>query len=340
MKVHLLTIIVTSCTIYFAGHPQSSTSQSHQREQHDCKFILSLHCCCNMSTIGTAELELAFSSSMGLQDGDHVSYGPQMPDTPGTPSLLFSTPLLARVGLSFNTAFKIVVCASCGIAWKPMKIVGHLKKAHQIQIKKGDEEEIMSLIHIHGITDDTPIATPMPKLAPVELIKVHEDGYCCNICDYCCRNIRTFDNHWSTNHRNIHTAHSDRFHKGDMQTFFDPVPIRFFEVSTYLQHIPIGSPFDIYMKNELPKQPAFQPTIPLKEREIPPFLHVTQWHTHLADYVTDQNKRLALRDIVQLPKGLNNNDLHGVVIKYMQDVCKKASELAYQLRCLLMECPR
>lgn len=262
-----------------------------------------------------------------------------MPDTPGKPSPLFSTPLLAQVGLHIHLQYKIVICASCGIAWRPSSVIGHIKKAHQVKIQKGDEEKIITLIKSHGITDDSAVPTPMARSAPVELIKVHQ-GYCCNLCDFCCPGSRTCDNHWSRNHRKSSMKPGKRFHRGEIQTFFDPTPKKYFEVLTCLRKVTIGSPFDIYIKDELPKQQAFQPTMPIKDREIPPFLQVTQWHTHLTEYLTNDTRRKALRDIVRLPKGLQHNTLHAVVIKYMQTVSKMASELAYSLRCLLIECPR
>lgn len=280
------------------------------------------------------------SSSANHLDDGHVLYDPRMPETPGRSSPLFTTPILSQAGLWVHTECKIVICASCGIAWRPSRVLGHVKKTHQVQIKRGDEEEIMSLIQSHGITDDSPVITPMAKSAPVELIKVHENGFCCTICDFCCPSARTFDNHWSRHHRNHPIERRARFHRSDLQTFFDPVPCKYFEVASYLRQVPIGSAFDIYIKNELPKQPSFQPTIPIKDREIPPFLQVTQWHTHLAQYLTNGESRKALRDMVQLPKGLQKNKLHSVVLQYMQTVSKKAAELPYQLRCLLIECPR
>jgi Orsellinic acid/F9775 biosynthesis cluster protein D len=285
--------------------------------------------------------QVAYSPSVQHPgDGSYIIYHPPpMLDTSPKPSAIFTAPLLAQAGLRIHTELNIVICVSCGIAWKPSKLIGHLKN-HHIQMKKADEEKLMSLIHSHGITNDTETENPIPKLAPVELLTVHQGGYCCNICDYCCRSSRSFDNHWSSTHHNFTAERSKRFHRGDVQTIFDPVPVRFFEVSTCLQQVPIGSPFDIYMKKELPNHPSFQPTIPLKEREIPPFLHVTQWHMHLEEYVTNDLRRKALRDIVRLPKKLQKDDLHTVVINYMQSVTEKASKMAYQLRCLLIECPR
>ena len=256
------------------------------------------------------------------------------------PSPLFSTPVLARAGLRIHTEHHIVICVSCGLAWRPTNVIGHIKRAHHVNMNKGDETEIMSSINHHGITDESLVATPTPKMAPVELIRVEQDGFCCNLCQYCCRSRRTFDNHWSSNHREPFTNTNERFHKGEIQTFFDPVPVNFFEVSICLQQVPVGSAFDIYVKKEHPTHTAFQPTIPLKDREIPPFLHVTQWHTHLGEYITNVVTRKALRDIIRLPKKLQQDDLHSVVIKYMKTISDRSSQLAYQLRCLLIECPR
>jgi Orsellinic acid/F9775 biosynthesis cluster protein D len=292
------------------------------------------------SLTDTDEPEWTDSCFSGRQDGSYILYDPKMPGSSQQPSALTSTSLASRLGLWIHTEFHIVICSSCGIAWKPMNILGHLKKAHKIKMKKKDEEEVVSWIHSYGITDSSLVGTPMPRFAPVELIKVHQDGHCCNICDYCCPSLRSFENHWSRNHQKIKVKPSKRFHRSDIQTFFDPVPVKYFEVSTCLQQVPISSAFDIYIKKELPNQQSFQPTIPLKEREIPPFLHVTQWHTHLAGYLTNDVRRKELRDMVRLPKGLQTSDLHSVVIQYMQSVSRKACELPYQLRCLLIECPR
>jgi hypothetical protein len=284
--------------------------------------------------------QLAYSPPVQYPgDASYVTYHPPMLDTSPRPSAIFTAPLLAQAGLRIHTELHIVICVSCGIAWKPSHLIGHLKN-HHIHMKKADEEKLMSLIHSHGITDNTKTVNPIPMFAPIEFLTVHQGGYCCNVCEYCCRSSGSFGNHWSTTHRDLTVKPSKRFHRGDIQTIFDPVPLKFFEVSTCLQQVPIGSPFDIYIKNELPNHPSFQPTIPLKEREIPPFLHVTQWHMHLEEYVTNDLKRRALRDIVRLPKKLQKDNLHTVVIKYMQSITEKASKMAYQLRCLLIECPR
>jgi Orsellinic acid/F9775 biosynthesis cluster protein D len=304
-----------------------------------CLFSLFTASIAHSSTV-TDEPEWTDSCFLDHQDSSYILYDPQMPGSSQQPSALTSTTLASRFGLWVHTEFHIMICASCGIAWKPMNIFGHLKKAHKIKMKKKEEEEVISWINSHGITDRSLVRTPMPRFAPVELIKVHRDGYCCNICDYCCPGLRTFENHWSSKHQKIRVSLSKRFHQSDIQTFFDPVPMKYFEVSSCLQQVPISSAFDIYIKKELPNHPSFQPTIPLKEREVPPFLHVTQWHTHLAGFLTNDVRRKELRDIVRLPKGLQSNTLHSVVIRYMQSVSSMACELPYQLRCLLIECPR
>jgi hypothetical protein len=215
-----------------------------------------------------------------------------------------------------------------------------LAKRHKIQVKKETAEEVMETIKAHGIYDDMPVATPMARQAPVELIAVVENGFCCEICDYCCPTQRTFNNHWSKEHKNAQLKSKNRYHQSDIQTFFDPVPLKYFEVSSCLKNVPVGSPYDLYIRNELPKRQAFTPSIPVKDREVPPLLQVTQWHNHLAGYITNDVRRAAIRDLVKLPKGLQQSGLHNVVLRYMDWVSKKASELPYQLRCLLIECPR
>jgi Orsellinic acid/F9775 biosynthesis cluster protein D len=251
-------------------------------------------------------------------------------------SELRSSPLLDYLGYRFHVEHLVVICVACGSALLPSHALGHVKNQHNIPVSKDQQELWTQNVLDWNMTTSNSISSPRNR-RPVELLKLHPDAYCCNICEYAALTSATFSKHWSNKHRTHDMSPSDRYHRGCVQTFYSHAPCTYFEVD-----IPIPSSsslFDVYMKKEVPTYASFDVVIPSAPREIPPLLYTTRWHEHLADYLPNKPRHQSLMTLAH-PRNYTKCNLWKLVWNYLATVAIVAKESSMRVRCLLTEYPR
>src|SRR5271170_6204161 len=94
------------------------------------------------------------------------------------------------------------MCMSCGHAYQPHLVLGHIKDRHGISTNAADHESWSSTVKtFNPKMNFKNIKGPSDKV-PVPILKL-EQGVCCNFCDYCCPKKSTFRNHWNEKHQDL-----------------------------------------------------------------------------------------------------------------------------------------
>lgn len=252
-------------------------------------------------------------------------------------SALASHPILDCFGYRFHKSHRILICVACEFAVIPSSALGHANSQHNISSTQDEKANWNNLVTKLNVTTQTSISPPSDR-QPVELLQIHSDAYCCNLCNYGTLTSRSFSNHWSANHRSSNDISPDeRYHRGHVQTFFPHINRRYFQVDP---PIPNSTPlFDIYMKKEVPTYEAFDVTIPAAPREIPPLLYQTRWHDHLEAYITDKGKRRTLATLAH-PTQYTKCPLWKLVWHYISAFVDVGKNSSMRVRCILVEYPR
>lgn len=264
------------------------------------------------------------------------------PPIPELENYLTSHPLLARLGLRIHAYLQVVICIGCETCRLPSAIVGHIKR-HGIIVDKLDAAELQVLLDAYGVHQHNKVLPPAPGGPPIPGIKIYEHGLCCTRCTSCFLTRGSVIHHWSVDHPGAKVKTEGKYQNGAVQTLFNPIPIRYFQVDTLQAKYPSGSLFDIFMREELPKVQSERIAPPIREQEVPILLQMTEWHLHVADWAQDRQKCQTLCDLVILPRGLHNKGigrLNEVVFDYMVTIRNAAQKTPLGIRCLLMECPR
>jgi hypothetical protein len=261
----------------------------------------------------------------------------------GSVSYLKSNPIFDYMGLRYHTLFKVLICI-CGRAVMADSAYGHVKN-HGVEMKLEQLREMHKVLDsLDLIMNARQLATPVNGGPPVELLTQVPRGHCCDFCGYCAPSRKSMDNHWSRVHKlNRKIARQHRCHLGTLQTFFYPVSEHYFEVNPMLGGQPKDSLFAIYMRDEVPKIPAFPATAPQDSRDVNPLLKSTEWHVHLEGHTADRRTRETLRSLVQLPSSQAKTGLSSlgrICNQYLVLMRDKAMSSSFAMRCLLMECPR
>jgi hypothetical protein len=261
----------------------------------------------------------------------------------GSRTYLLSNDAFEYLGIRYHKHYKTIHCV-CEQAVLPDAIVSHvhghgIKVTREMRRKLEDHLQKVPLVKaVHEVMG------PSPNGPPVELLRL-VDGHRCVRCPYAAPAVKSVQNHWHKTHGKVETvAPKDRYTKAMLQTFFAHVGQNYFEVNPALATLSPENVFAIYMRDHVPNFPAFPASPPLTEREVPPLLQVTQWHEHLAAYVSNAQTRQNLLSMISLtssstaPKWLKKAG--EICYEYLKDVRAKANRATLAMRMLLMECPR
>ena len=152
-----------------------------------------------------------------------------------------------------------MICVSCRCAFLSSHAPMHVKSQHEIPVSK-DQKQLWDFTILNwNVTMETHILLPV-NCQPVELLKIHQNTYCCNICDYAALTTATFSKHWSLVHKTSDLHPSKQYHKGSVQTYYSYVPCIYFEIT--VPSLNFSSLFDVYIEKELPTYESFNVTIP------------------------------------------------------------------------------
>jgi hypothetical protein len=239
---------------------------------------------------------------------------------------------------------RLLVCTKCQHGIISTSLITHLK-SHNINLLPADRQNLQTITNNSTFLDDSiEIASPNPPCPPIKGIKV-QDGFACNLCNYCCIAVQTIRNHFSDKHKDVLGSTKANSRPAQVQAFFARRP-KFFAVTPSLRGLNKDNLFTKYLEQCAPEIEAL--TIlnpPLNANEVPPLLKVTQWHEHLKDYTNTRVQVQKLLELIKLPtskkgEGWMGFPLRATINGYMKDIRDKAHNASLGIRCLLKECPR
>ncbi|KAG6834692.1 hypothetical protein H0H93_008006, partial [Arthromyces matolae] len=152
------------------------------------------------------------------------------------------------------------------------------------------------------------------------------DGYLCIKCPYACLQRASLLTHFTNQHKDLSVLPKERYTRGPIQTFFNPIPIRYFRVE--LPALATKSVFDVFMLEEEPKLNAGLIQPPQHAREVTPLLTCTHWHIHLEGFLASRNAREELHTLVQPP---NISDAKPWAAHKSDDTLKEYGRVLYNL---------
>ena len=239
---------------------------------------------------------------------------------------------------------RLLVCTKCQRGIIPTSLITH-STSHNIKLLPADKKKLQFVMdHSTFLDDSTEIGSPNPPCPPVEGIE-YQDGFSCELCNYCCPTVKTMRNHFSNKHKGASGFSKANSKPVQVQTFFIRRP-NYFAVTPSLRGLNEDDLFTKYLQQCVPEIEALKIlNPPLNANEVPPLLKVTQWHEHLKDYTKDRNQVQKLLELTKLPtsqrgEGWMGSPLRATITSYMKDIRDKAYNAPLGIRCLLMECPR
>jgi len=231
----------------------------------------------------------------------------------------------------------------------PSAVPKHYKERHAMNLHQNLTQSTISRLQErmnegHFAAESDKIKCPELPCAPFDGLLI-QDGFACNLCNYCGVSSHTMDSHHRRTHKKASGTAKDNRQKVQVQAFFAQHP-RYFAVNPSLHGMNKDDFFAVYMKDYAPKIEAFSHfNPPINVNEVPPLLKVMQWHQHLDKYTTDKETVSQLLEIWKLPNISQCEDwigkrLRSTIKGYMKDIQKKALETPPGIRCLLLTCPR
>ncbi|KAJ6579830.1 hypothetical protein B0H10DRAFT_2235586 [Mycena sp. CBHHK59/15] len=233
---------------------------------------------------------------------------------------------LVKMGYRIHSFYGVLICVECGACRPPGDYVTHAKFHKLPSPSAADVIAITNLCGRHGVLDD-PLAVVLPEfgLAPVEALKLHDGWFCTE-----------------------HVVHyKDGAARGAVQTFFSPVPRRYFHVVPELAGRSPHSLLSAYNAQyaSLFSAPSSLIPQPTDSREVTPMERVTGWGKHLGEHICTRNKLRAVLTLTQLPAPSDRAShplgrLYAIVHQYHQRVAAIHHEAHYRVRCALMDYPQ
>ena len=240
---------------------------------------------------------------------------------------------------------RLIVCTKCECGVLPSSLLNHAKE-HSIKLMSTEKQDLQTLIANTNFLDDSnEIDTPTPPCPPIEGILI-QNGFSCNLCNYCCTGVRTMRNHFSEKHKDAIGFAKNNSKSVKVQALFARRP-KYFAVTPSLRGLndEENGLFSIYLRQCVPEIEALKILIPpITENEVPPLLKVTQWHEHLKDYTRNRDSVQKLLELIKLPTSREGSwlglPLRTTIEGYMKDVRAKANNASIGIKRLLKECPR
>jgi hypothetical protein len=246
--------------------------------------------------------------------------------------------------LQTTPSTRLLVCTKCQQGVIPTSVITHAN-SHNIKLLSADKQNLQTVINNSTfLADSTEIPSPNPPCPPIEGIKV-QNGFACNLCDYCATAVQTIRNHFSVIHKDTLGSTNNNSKPAQVQAFFMRRP-KYFAVTLSLRGLKEDDLFTKYLQQcapEIDRLRILNP--PLNANEVPPLLKVTQWHEHLKNYTGNRDNVRKLLELTKLPTSKEDKAWLGLPLRctvegYMKVVRDKAHNASLGIRCLLKECPR
>ena len=240
---------------------------------------------------------------------------------------------------------RLIGCTKCNQGVLASSLLTHAKD-HNITLLPDEKLNLQSIAESKFYVDDSiQMINPVPPCPSIEGIKI-QDGFSCNLCNYCSVTKKTMMFHFSKMHKGVPGHSKGNSKPAHVQAFFALRP-KYFAVTPILCGLDKDDPFSAYVQQCVPEIEALKIlNPPLNPNEVPPLLKVTQWHEHLKDYTGNRDSVRKLLELTQLPtlknggKAWMGSPLRNTIEGYMKDVRVKAHSASIGIRCLLKECPR
>ena len=106
--------------------------------------------------------------------------------------------------LQTTPSTQLLVCTKCQQGVIPTSVITHAN-SHNIKLLSADKKNLQTVINNSTfLADSTKIPSPNQLCLPIEGIKV-QNGFACNLCDYCGTAVQTIQNHFSVIHKDTPT---------------------------------------------------------------------------------------------------------------------------------------
>lgn len=258
-------------------------------------------------------------------------------------SYLLHNEFLNSVDCAYHLYYKVILCLGCKTAWSPEALQGHLI-THRLILPANFPTLLSTFLLTHPVTP--PTSVPLPKFGepPVEGLAIF-DGFECFDCCYAAIQQKSMRNHYKVDHPTEARTHGEKkWTKVKVQTFFNPVPRRYFTVNPSLLNVASDTAYSVFIRDVLPTiEPVFQP-MPQNPHHITPLVQMTGW----ADYLDELDllkSRRAIRDLVsftQLPTAKEPvlQELENWVWHYITWIHDSyVTKAPYLVRRMILHCP-
>ncbi|KAJ6501063.1 hypothetical protein C8R47DRAFT_257476 [Mycena vitilis] len=260
---------------------------------------------------------------------------------------------LVTLGLQIHEEERVLLCVACEQAVRPSAALHHAKKEHGLTLASPADREVFDTLGEKYNLYRQPSEVPRRTfgLAPVEGIKVIEDGWICRHCSFAAPMQGTLQKHWrQADHRARAPgwlAFNDGAIRGSIQTFFNPESQAWFEVVPELAHAAPGDFFEAYLRRYGDSFDEASQSLPgpVTFKENPPINRLTFWDVHLAPWLRDKRSVFHLRSLMTLTRAENRaqdgpDRLCRIVPAYLVAIRTLSEDASLPVRSMLMTYPR
>lgn len=195
---------------------------------------------------------------------------------------------LSSIGFRLNMDHKILICVDCEHACIPSHIPGHVK-LHKIP-KGNIESTIAEIVEYFQVNKTNDVPKPHNIVDAIEGLKVHP-GLKCGTCNYVCCQSETFRKHAAMHARRPTVSECH------VQTFFNPLPIRYFQVNVSKIDDAEENPFEQFLQDIASSMPKFDLGDLTTTRDLPLLLKKTHWDLYLDEWLKDPVKRKEIKSL-------------------------------------------
>ena len=239
---------------------------------------------------------------------------------------------------------QLLACTKCQHGISASSLISH-SNGHNIKLLPAEKQNLQKIINNSSfLKDSAEVPSPMPPCPPLDGILV-QNGFACTLCSYCSIAVRTMQNHFYADHKDVLGLARTHSKSVQVQAFFTQRP-KYFAVVPILRGQDEDDLFRLYLEQCAPEIDALKIlNPPINANEVPPLLKIMQWHEHLKDYITDRESVRKLLGLTKLPTSKKGEAWMGTPLRetiegYLRDVRVKANNASIGIKCLLKECPR
>lgn len=264
---------------------------------------------------------------------------------------LYTTPLLDMLGFCIQKRLRYFLCLTCKNCCTSDSVVTHAKQHYEpssLPTTYGTLQQTSDLVKALGLKENININLQQ-TLKGVHIAYQGlpiQEGLQCTMdnCTFICGvDTGTMANHYSEHHNRSGVTVSQCTHKIPAQQVSKPCKTSYFAVHPIIYPaMSISARFkEIYgQASTIPI--SFTPTSDEHNRDVPPLLHHTGFHTFMKEWHDDPQLR---SDVAQFCKGPGTNTsgplafLNDLVFKYFQDNRNIARNMDSRILEVFKRCP-